>query len=185
MASIHKHRDKYQVRIRRRGLPTITKTFHRLADAKEWANLQEWQADRGELGPSRKVLETITLADLVTRYRDTILPGKKGGTVEAIMLTAFLRHSICKKPLSDLSATDFAKWKDDRMKGAGGRKPVTAKSAKRLLSPIQRMFELAMTEWEIPLRENPLSRFRLKVIDNKRQRRLRESLSPVSRSRGR
>ena len=44
MASIHKHRDKYQVRVRRKGLPTITKTFHKLADAKEWATLQERQA---------------------------------------------------------------------------------------------------------------------------------------------
>lgn len=174
MASIHRHRDKYQVRVRRKGLPTITKTFHKLSDAKEWANHQERQADRGELGPDRKVLETITMADLVTRYRDTILPGKKGGSVEAIMLTAFLRHPICKKRLSDLTATDFMKWKDEKLTATATRKAITAKSVKRLLSPIQRMFELAMTEWEIPLRENPLSRLRLKVIDNKRQRRLRE-----------
>lgn len=174
MATIRKHRDKYQVQVRRKGFVPISKTFSKLSDAKEWATLQERQADRGELGPDRKVLETITLADLVTRYRDTILPGKKGGSVEAIMLAAFLRHPICKKRLSDLSATDFVKWKDEKMRGTGNRKPVTAKSAKRLLSPIQRMFELAMTEWDVPLRENPLARFKLKVIDNKRQRRLRE-----------
>lgn len=64
------------------------------------------------------------------------------------------------------------KWKEERTSGKGYRKPITAKSAKRFLSPIQRMFEVAMDEWDIPLRENPLSRFKLKVIDNKRQRRL-------------
>ena len=174
MASIHRHRDKYQVRVRRKGLPTITKTFHKLSDAKEWATLQERQADRGELGPDRKILETITLGDLVTRYMDTILPGKKAGHKEAEMLTAFLRHRICKKPLSDLSASDFMKWKEERISGKGYRKPITAKSAKRMLSPVQRLLQVAMDEWDVPLRENPLSRFKLKVIDNKRQRRLRE-----------
>lgn len=174
MATIRKRGDRYHVQIRRKGSSPITKTFLKFSDAKEWATLQERQADRGELGPDRKVLETITLADLVTRYRDTILPGKKAGHKEAEMLTAFLRHPICKKRLSDLTATDFMKWKEERVNGKGYRQPITAKSAKRFLSPVQRMFELAMTEWEIPLRENPLSRFKLKVIDNKRQRRLRE-----------
>lgn len=92
MASIHKHRDKYQVRVRRKGYPTISRTFAKLTDAREWATLQERQADRGELGPDRKVLETITLADLIKRYKDTVLPGKKAGHKEVEMLTAFLRH---------------------------------------------------------------------------------------------
>lgn len=173
MASIRRHRDKFQVRIRRHGFPTLTKTFSTHADAKEWATLQERQADRGELGPDRKALEGITLASLVERYRDTVLPGKKGGAGETIMLNAFLRHSICKKTLANLSVTDFAAWRDDKLKGRGGRK-VTAKSVKRFLSPIQHMFSLAMDEWGIPLRHNPLARFRLKTVDNKRQRRLKE-----------
>lgn len=174
MAYIRKHRGKYQVQIRRKGFAPITKSFHLFADAKEWARHIERQVDRGELGPDRRVLETIMLADLVTRYRDTILPEKKSGSVEAIMLSAFLRYPICKKRLSELTANDFAKWKDERMSPKGARKPITAKSVKRLLSPIQHMFEIAITDWEIPLRENPLSNFKLKVADNKRNRRLRE-----------
>lgn len=168
MASIHKHRDKYQVRVRRKGLPTITKTFHKLSDAKEWANLQERQADRGELGPDRKELERITLADLVTRYRNEIVPTKKGAEIETIILDAFLRHRICKKRLSDLTTADFASYRDERLK------TITAKTLKRQLSPISNMFEVARIDWKIPLRQNPLSDLSLKVIDNKRQRRLRE-----------
>lgn len=45
MASIHKHRDKYQVRVRRQDFLTLTGTFHRLSDAKERATLQKRQAD--------------------------------------------------------------------------------------------------------------------------------------------
>jgi hypothetical protein len=78
MASIRKHHDKYQVRIRRNGLPTITKTFQKLVDAREWATFQERLADRGELGPDRKALQTITLASLVKRYGDEVVPTQKG-----------------------------------------------------------------------------------------------------------
>ena len=86
MASILKHRDKYQVRIRRTGMPTIAKSFHKLSDAKEWATLQERKADRGELGPDRKELENITLADLVVRYRNEVVPSKQGAEIETIVL---------------------------------------------------------------------------------------------------
>lgn len=174
MATIRKHRNKYQVQIRRKGAAPLTKTFSTHADAKEWATLQERRADRGELGPDRKVLETITLADLVIRYRDTVLPGMKAGTGEAIMLTAFLRHPICKRQLSVLTVSDFVKWKNDRVDPKGKRKPITAKSAKRMLSPIQHMFEVAMADWDVPLPRNPLAGFKLKVTDNKRHRRLME-----------
>lgn len=168
MASIRKHRDKFQVRVRRKGVPTITRTFHKLADAKEWANLQERQADRGELGPERKELERITLADLVTRYRNEVVPTKKGAEIETIILNVFLRHRICKKRLSELTTADFANYRDERLR------TITAKTLKRQLSPISNMFEVARIDWQIPLRQNPLSDLSLKVIDNKRQRRLRQ-----------
>jgi integrase len=174
MASIRRLRDKHQVQIRRKGFPTVTKTFHRLADAKEWARMMERQADRAELGPDRKVLKDIELADLVRRYRDEVLPGNKGGEVETIMLNAFLRHPICKKTLADLSASDFASFRDDRLNGKYGKHPISPKSVKRLLSPVQHMFEVAMSEWQIPLPANPLADFKMKVTDNKRHRRLLE-----------
>ena len=103
MATIRKRGAKYEVQVRRTGFPPVTKSFHKLSDAREWAGLIETQADRQELSPDRKVLSLITLADLVSRYRDTVLPNNKGGHVETIMLNAFLRHPICKKNLADLS----------------------------------------------------------------------------------
>lgn len=168
MATIRKNRNKYQVQIRRKGTSPITRTFTLLADAKEWARHQERLADRGELGPDRKELERITLADLVQRYLDEVIPGKKGGGVERIMLTAFLRHRICKKRLSELTTADFATYRDERLK------TVTAKSHKRELSPLSNMFEIARMDWSLPLRCNPLTDLVLKVKDNKRDRRLRE-----------
>lgn len=39
MASIRKHRDKYQVCIPRQGFSTITRTFSKLSDAREWSRM--------------------------------------------------------------------------------------------------------------------------------------------------
>ena len=46
MASIRKRGDKYQVQIRRQGNPAVSKTFHRKADAQQWARQAEADADK-------------------------------------------------------------------------------------------------------------------------------------------
>ncbi|WFP65117.1 site-specific integrase [Mesorhizobium sp. WSM4904] len=168
MATIRKHRNKYQVQVRRTGVAPSTKTFTLLADAKEWARHQERLADRAELGPDRKELERITLAKLVQRYIDEIVPVKKGAEIERIVLEAFLRHKICKKRLSELTTADFATYRDERLK------TITTKSLKRQIAPLSNMFEIARLDWNLPLRSNPLTDLALKVTDNKRDRRLRE-----------
>lgn len=166
MATIRKRADKFQVQFRRQGFTPETRTFIKYADAKEWSRLVETQADRQELSPDRKVLETVTLGDLVTRYRDEIVPKLRAADKEAYIVNAFLRHPICRKTLSELTVRDFVRYRDERLKA------VTPKSLQRMLSPINHMFKLAVEEWAIPLKENPLVTLRLKVIDNKRQRRL-------------
>lgn len=168
MATIRKHRDKYQVQVRRRGFPSISRSFHQLRDAKEWARQMEVQADRRELEPDRKVLDTISLGALVKRYRDEVVTRKKSKNVETIILNAFLRHPICKKPLSRIIPADFASYRDERLSS------ITPKSLSRQLSPIHNMFEVARDEWHLPIRENPLDKVKLKATDNKRERRLRE-----------
>lgn len=166
MATIRRHRDKFQVRIRRKDAPELSRSFTSLRDAKEWANHQESKADRGELGPDRRELERIVLADLVKRYRDEIVPTKKGVEVERYILNAFLRHPICKKRVSDLTTADFALYRDQRLRG------ISSGSLKRQLTPLRNMFTVAKDEWGLPLRSNPLSGLTLKATDNKRERRL-------------
>ena len=167
MATIRKHREKYQVQVRRKGFPPISRSFHKLADAKEWARHIETQADRQELAPSRKELKGITLGDLVRRYRTEVVAFKKGADIETIVLDAFLRHPVCRKGLADLNTSDFASYRDERLK------TIAATSLKRQLAPVNNMFELARTEWKIPLK-NPLIDLVLKTNDNRRERRLRE-----------
>jgi hypothetical protein len=120
MATIRKRNGKFQVQVRRDGHQSHSRTFHTLADAKEWARKAEVQADRGELGASRKVLSNVTLGDLVTRYINEVVPRKRGAFEEGVFLRAFLRHPICRKSMASLttacvSACNF----DPLMRGIG------------------------------------------------------------------
>jgi integrase len=130
----------------------------------------EVQADRRDLPISHdpKALERMTLAVLVERYRDTISVRKRGGAAERYWLNAFLRHPICRQPLSTVCTSDFAAYRDERLKTI---KPSTLK---RQLAPIHNLFEVARAEWGLPLKENPLANLSLKTPHgDKRERRLK------------
>ncbi|GGE32353.1 integrase [Agaricicola taiwanensis] len=166
MATIRKHRDKFQVQIRRKGFPAISRSFNRMSDAKEWARQMESQADRRGMAGDPRELERITLFDVITRYRDTVTPTKRGHAVEHTFLTAFLRHPICRKRLSDVTTADFIAYRDERLAS------VSPHTVKRQLGPIRNMFEVARDEWGLPINENPLARLKINLQPNQRERRL-------------
>lgn len=166
MATIRKRNTKYQVQIRRIGQRSASRTFLSRKTAEEWARQMELRADRRDLPPDPKILESTILSQLVEQYRDKISPRKKTSENEQIVLNAFLRHPICRKSLSELGASDFAQYRDDRLNR------VKASTLKRELVPIKHMFEVAREEWGYPLKTNPLSSIRLVAPDVGRVRRL-------------
>jgi len=167
MANIRKRGDKWQVQVRRKGYGALTRSFHVLKDAETWARQMEVQADRGDLPASPTPLRDITLGQLVERYSDTVSPRKRSHTGERVVLNAFLRHSICRRTVSGVTTAHFAAYRDERLK------EVKPSSVKRALAPIQNLFEVARTEWGLPIRENPLSKLKLEGSDQRRERRLR------------
>lgn len=165
VATIRKHRDKWQARVRRGGV-ALTKTFTRRQDAEQWARHTEVKAERRDLPPDIKQLAQLTLANLVTRYRDEVTSRKKGGEMETVVLNAFLRHPICQKKLSDLTTADFAKYRDERLQD------IKPNSLKRQLNPIQNMFNVAKKDWSIPIPVNPVSALGFQAGDDQRERRV-------------
>ena len=129
--------------------------------------MEVW-ADRSEFPVDTTELNRLTLADIVLRYRDTVSIRKRGYAVECIVLTAFLRHPISRKSLAQITSKDFAVYRDERLKSI---KPTTLK---RELSPLQNMFEVARDEWGLPVRENPLSKIRVDIPFQRRERRLKD-----------
>ena len=90
-------------------LRTHTQTFENYDDAILWRDGKCSQVRLGESGEKlerRRILQSITLGDLIRRYRNS--PRfflKRSSTNEAIILDEFARaeaNGLCKKSLADL-----------------------------------------------------------------------------------
>jgi integrase len=167
MATLRKRGHKWHVQIRRKGYGNLTRTFTRKSDALEWANQTEIEADRRGLSVDPQVLGRLTVANLIERYRDHVVPSKRGHTVETVIIDAFLRHPIANTKLSDLRAAQFASYRDERLETV---KPATIN---RELGIVQHAFEVTRKEWSIPLVTNPVGAISKPQRGNPRDRRLR------------
>jgi integrase len=168
MATIRKRNGKYQAQVRRIGQPHISRTFLEHKDARQWARQIELAADRHDLPATadRKQM-AVTLGALVQRYKDAVVVHKRSGVTDCVVLTNFALHPICRKTVSELRTSDFAEYRDQRLREVS---PVTLK---RELNPVHHLFEVARDEWGIPLKENPLDKLKLQAPDQRRERRLK------------
>jgi hypothetical protein len=96
---------------------------------------------------------------------ETVSINKHGHDVEKIVLNAFLR---CRKRLSDIRTEDFANYRDELLL------VVKLTTLKHQLSPLHNLFEVARSEWNLPIKENPLSKLQLSGPSERRERRLRK-----------
>ncbi len=168
MATIRKRGNRWQVQVRRRGCLPRSRTFDQKKDARIWARQMEAAADRRGLPAETTDLAGSTVGDLITRYRDTVVPRKRGAEIETYILNAFMRHKVARLPLSEISSEHFSRYRDERLERV---KPVTVS---RELGIIQHAFEVARNEWSIPLPENPLTRIKKPTNFARRDRRLED-----------
>ncbi len=168
MATIRKRNNRWQVMVRRKDAPKISKTFHRKDAAEAWAREMEIDADRGVLRDNPQILRRITLGELLERYRTEISIDKAGVAIESIVLNAFNRHPLSKRSLASLKPADFASYRDQRLKEVSGS------TINRQLCIIQHAFDIAAKEWGMPIRDNPLSLIRKPKNNPARERRLAE-----------
>ena len=71
MASIRKKRNKWSVRICKKGYPIIYKSFYQKSDASKWAKQVETDMDRNVFEDYTNASNT-TLKDILIKYRDEI-----------------------------------------------------------------------------------------------------------------
>lgn len=154
--------------IRRKDAPQISQTFHRKSEAEAWARELEIEADRGALKNDPRILNQITLGDLLLRYLDTISVEKAGAQIEGYVINAFLRQSLSRRTLASLQPSDFVAYRDFRLTEVSGS------TVNRQLCIIQHAFEIAVKEWGLPLQSNPVSLIRKPKNNPARERRLKE-----------
>lgn len=169
MASIRKRNDKWQAQVRRTGHSPRTKSFHNRADAQRWVRQTELELDRLALAYDPARLERITVADLLTRYRDEVTPNKRGAASEKKRIEVFLREKWANLTLARIAPLAFTQHRDRRLREV---KPGTVI---RELGLLHAVFEVASREWDIPLTENPIANVRKPKAALGRQRRLQSN----------
>lgn len=118
MATLRKRGQRWHAQVRRKGRASVTCSFHSRVEALVWAREQERQADQGRPEVQR-ALKGITVADVVTRYRDEVVPRKRGADREILTLNAFLRHPLARVALSEVTFPSDATSTSSRRTGRG------------------------------------------------------------------
>lgn len=165
MATIRKRGDyQWEAQIRRKGHPSISKTFINRADAELWGATMESEMGRG-LFVDRREAESTSLLEALERYEKEVSVLKDGYETEKFRIGSWKRLAIAKRSLASLQGKDFAKFRDERLK------TVKASTVQKDLAVISHLFNTARKEWGLGV-TNPIENIKIPTADNSRERRL-------------
>lgn len=166
MATIRKRGDyQWHAQIRRKGFPTITKTFELQVDAEDWARDLERDMRRG-LFIDRRESETTTLKKMLEKYEQEVTPRKKGKSREVTRLNKWKAHKLAACALAGIKPKDIAAFRDYE------RKRGMAENTIRLdIALLSSVFEHCRKDWGIEV-ENPCRKIKLPGGSRKRERRI-------------
>ena len=140
MASIRKRNNRWEVRVRRNGYPTQTKTFTHKSSAQTWAREAELALEQGRL-TCRPQRPSMTLEEAVERYLAEVSVHHKGHDVEQYRLVKLLERLGRTRLLAAITSKDIAALKTDRLQR------VSSGAVRRELNLLSSLFETAKNEW--------------------------------------
>jgi len=150
------------VQIKKKGYPTIYKSFIQKSDATRWAKQIESDMDRNIFEDFTTASNT-TLKDIMVRYRDDVTPNKKGHKSETYKINKLLRHKICLVNLMRLKSSHIAGLKNDL-------KDLAPQTIKHYIQLISAAWNTAKREWGITLpAQSPLALVSMPVVNNERE----------------
>lgn len=162
----------YQVRIRKKGWPSVSKQFDRLVDAQTFAIAT---LDRMNAGTyvDRREAETTTLADALDRYAAEVTPGKKSADRETYTIKKWKADPLAARSLASLRPSDFASYRDRRLaEGMSGN------SVRIELALVSHLFRKVIREWSMGLTSNPIANIDQPHLPPGRDRRLIRDVDP-------
>ena len=168
MASItYRGEYQWQVKIRRRGYPSQSKTFESKSDAEKWARMIESEMDRGVFRPLAES-ERTTLQELLERYSKEVSPTKNGWEQERSRLRVIGRYPLSEFAIANIDGKALAEYRDTRLREVAKATVVSE------LSLIGNVFKVAIKDWGYVLPHgNPIDAVRKpKIGNNRRDRRL-------------
>jgi len=168
MATIRKRGGKYQVQVRRKGFPLASRSFRVKADADEWARFMETRADRWELPTPLKDHDQYKVRDLLERYRQEVSSKKRSYNTEQYVVNGLLKQAFANLSLTEITTAKICDYRDARLK------TVKAGTVRRDLAILKHAFDIALREWGLPIKENPLNKMAKLKPQAGRSRRLKE-----------
>jgi integrase len=166
MASIRRRSGKWQAQIRRDGLHNLSRTFTSKRDAEVWARDAEAKIDRGDIPWAQAQKSKTTLGDLLRRYESEVTPRKRSAEVEQYKIGLILRHQISSLPLTSLTSSEVARFRDERLEH------VSTETVRQDLVLVRQAIEVARKEWDLQLPANPVDNVRKPPPAKARERRL-------------
>ncbi len=153
--------------IRRKGWPTISKSFRTKRDAEDWARCAEDEMIRG-VYIQRSPSESITIDAALERYLAEVTPTKRPSTQRAEkMRVKPITVRLGSYSLAALSPDVVAKYRDGRL--AEGKSSSTVRLELALLG---HLYSVAIKEWRFGLIYNPVANIRRPSPGVARNRRL-------------
>ena len=143
MAAIKKRGKKWQVQIFKNGVRKSA-TFDTKSAAMQWSLDEENKIQSAKDGKNLN----LTVTDILTRYKETVSPTKRGERFEILRINKILTDPIAEVKLFDLRAFHVAEWRNQRLK------EVSPSSVAREMTIIKHAFEIARKEWHW-LESNP------------------------------
>lgn len=167
MATINKRASgKWQATVRHDGR-SRSRTFTLRTDAVKWARETEREAERTGLQPSQASAHPMTLAEVLTRYRDDVTLQKRCASTERCSIDALMKRKLAQTRVDRLTVAQLTAYRDRRLQSV---KPSTVV---RELGWLQHAIDIACSDWQQHLPNgNPVKQVRRPRIDNRRERRL-------------
>lgn len=160
MASFKKLKSGlWQAQIARKGVRRSA-TFPTKQEARDWAAREEYL-----ILNAKPAGETATLGDVLKRYSEEVSPTKRGARWELLRLNAMRKMPIADKIMRDLTAADFALWRDERAK------TVSNGTILREINLLSAVMTAARKEWGL-IDVSPLTDMRRPTTPRPRDRRV-------------
>lgn len=167
MAYIRQRKGRWNVEIKRRDNRNIYETFDKKSDALSFALKIESEIQQKKYKDISEANKT-SFKTVLHRYLREVLKDKKDKHRERSKYNVILRHKICQYMMADLKASDFAKYRDERLSLG-----MTNSTVNRELSAMRVAITKSIEEWDCWIPENPV-KTSLKLKENDaRERRLK------------
>lgn len=105
---VNRGKRQWQVKVRRKGYPTETKTFDTKKEAEEWAAIVEGKMAACEYVDMRAASKT-TLRQVFERYLEEVVPYRKGVQL-GYMVRAWMERDLADRIIGGITSADIKRW---------------------------------------------------------------------------